>query len=354
MWRRNLTVLALAFAQAGFTDCGNVLDDSGFDLWCGEALCVWHVDRGQAARIPTWHRGDDGVELLGDDAAISQMTEVTSGDGDCLRFEAVADVDETVELDLELDVFGDGVVDHVERLPSARWEPVSYRVRLATPYQGVRFRIAKRGPGRARLAQIKVTTASECPSETVALPPRVDGAWCVANQDCASGLCDHDTVTLSPVGVCSSCAGDDACKAIETCGLVTDGPPRLELHRGCLARASKALGERCVVAAECGSGPCVDGLCSTCAPGVDACCARRPAVADFWWSPPHTCPGGGAAGAACLDGRDCASGACSPGPELRVCEIDGRRCAGDGECPLAGDDKPLRCVAVGTAGGRCL
>ena len=90
--RIQLTLLLLAATQLGATDCGEVLRDPGFDLWCGEDLCSWKVVRGDAKRVDTWHDGDSGVELIGNDAAISQVTPVTSGDGTCIEFELVANV----------------------------------------------------------------------------------------------------------------------------------------------------------------------------------------------------------------------------------------------------------------------
>src|SRR5262245_3401858 len=100
-------VIAGAVASGGATECGQIIDDRGFDLWCGDRLCVWQVDKGDVRRAATWHDEDAGVEMVGTDVAISQLTPVESSDGHCIRFTLVADIEETAEVHLELDIYGD-------------------------------------------------------------------------------------------------------------------------------------------------------------------------------------------------------------------------------------------------------
>src|SRR5678809_894434 len=87
-WRA-ITTAAIATAaagQLGATDCsGGITRDPGFDLWCGDALCTWKIERGAVRRVPTWHEADAGVELVDPDTAIEQFTPVNSGDGTCIR-----------------------------------------------------------------------------------------------------------------------------------------------------------------------------------------------------------------------------------------------------------------------------
>src|SRR5580765_7181290 len=104
---RSLLLLAVACTQLGATDCGQALKDTGFDLWCGDHLCDWKIERGDIKRVPTWNEGDPGVELIGLDAAIEQLSPVDSGDGDCLQFSMIANVDDTADVELNIDVFGD-------------------------------------------------------------------------------------------------------------------------------------------------------------------------------------------------------------------------------------------------------
>jgi hypothetical protein len=161
------SLAAVLATQLGATDCGEIIDDPGFDLWCGDQLCVWKIEAGDARQVPTWHRRDDGVSLIGDPAAISQDTPVNSFDGTCIRFEMLADVEETAEVTLELDIWSDGTVEHVERVPTSHWKKVSFLLAVKAPYDGIRFRLQKRGPGRAVLADIGAQTATGCPGDPI-------------------------------------------------------------------------------------------------------------------------------------------------------------------------------------------
>src|SRR5262249_30223147 len=137
-------------SQLGNTECGgDALKDPGFDLWCGDSLCAWKVERGTIARVPSWNKGDPAVELVGDDTAIEQLSPVDSSDGTCIEFTMIADVDDDVDVELNIDVLGDGSVEHHERLPSAHWKPLSYDLFVRQPYAGIRFELAKTGSGRA-------------------------------------------------------------------------------------------------------------------------------------------------------------------------------------------------------------
>src|SRR5215468_1920822 len=75
-WRAASTaaIAVAAAGQLGATDCGGgITRDPGFDLWCGDVLCAWKIERGEVLRVPTWNEGDAGVELVGPDAAIEQF-----------------------------------------------------------------------------------------------------------------------------------------------------------------------------------------------------------------------------------------------------------------------------------------
>src|SRR4051812_15423636 len=93
-----MILAAAALSQMGSTNCSVATRDPGFDLWCGDSLCAWKVERGQVKRIATWNDGDSGVELVGNDVAIEQLSPVNYGDGTCLKFELVADVEDTAEV----------------------------------------------------------------------------------------------------------------------------------------------------------------------------------------------------------------------------------------------------------------
>lgn len=178
---RTPTLLSLALATAalasmGATDCGQIIDDAGFDLWCGPNLCKWQVESGEIRKVATWHAADAGVELLGSEAKISQLTDVNNFDGTCVRFTMVADLDESVDLRLQMDVWGDGTYEYDERIPASDWRSLGYLVRMPDRYDGVRFRLYKRGAGRAVLANIGAEIANDLECTTPALvvtPPAV-------------------------------------------------------------------------------------------------------------------------------------------------------------------------------------
>src|SRR3954453_22127790 len=99
---RLMMTLAIA-SQVGAGECGNgILRDPGFDLWCGDSLCAWKLERGDVKRVATWHEGDAGVELVGEDVAIEQLSPVNSGDDTCIRFDLVANIDDNAEVYLNV------------------------------------------------------------------------------------------------------------------------------------------------------------------------------------------------------------------------------------------------------------
>jgi hypothetical protein len=353
-------VIAGAATQLGNTDCGQVLRDSGFDLWCGDSLCAWKVERGEIKKIATWNQGDPGVELVGSDVAIEQLAPVDSGDGLCIEFNLVANVDASADVELNVDVFGDGTVEHTERLPAATWKPLTYDLLIQGPYRGIRFEIAKTGAGKAQLANIGAKTLHEegsCAGLTPIVPgPAPLGALCDPNQPttCASGVCALVTDPDSFFGVSGACTGCDdthACSGGEVCGLHEPTSPVREASSGCVAPGAKELGERCNVADECASGQCISGRCSACSTSCTTCAAS-------WTNGPSVCNAGrhlGQAGDPCGTDDDCASAVCA-GSERKECD-DGRPCATAADCEFGtGSNDPLMngaCTTVGIQGGTC-
>ena len=357
--------VVVASTQLGATNCGQVTRDPGFDLWCGNELCVWKVVRGDVRRVATWHDGDSGVELLGSDTAISQLTPVNSIDGTCIRFDLVANVAETAEVDLNIDVEGDGTVDKQERVPTASWKPVSFRIFVKAPYDGIRFELAKHGTGTAILARINAELADDCEGlAPIAASQRPDGASCGAPEDCASGTCAQLTIFGAPPGstdglTCSRCSAG-TCGAGETCGYADPLSPVLGGYGDCIPLGSRELGERCVANEECGSGICDVGTCSACVAGT--ACANGGTCNPSWYADnlfglppgPAVCAPGaqqGATGDACGRDGDCASGRCA-GSERKQCS-DGRPCFDRDNCPIESSLEPGECTTVGVQGGSC-
>ena len=368
--RLQLSLLVIAASlQVGATDCGQVIRDPGFDLWCGDALCTWKVERGSVQRVGTWHEGDAGVELVGTDSAIEQLTPVNSGDGTCLRFDLVANVEDNAEVFLNVDVEGDGTLEMHERFPASHWKPLSYTFAVAAPFDAIRFELTKAGLGKAVLAQIQAETrpAAECAGLSALDPgPRKNGARCLDAGDCASGICGESPGLLPGDSfltlACLGCDASHGCSSGETCGLGDATSPMLAVPQECVPTASREIGEKCVGNAECGSGICwlggATGVCSECV--TSANCSNGETCQFTWSSPvigltgPLVCGANehrGLAGEPCTSGADCTSGSCA-GAERKECR-DGRPCETPGNCPVDDGLAPGACTPVGVQGGSC-
>lgn len=350
--------IAAVFLLPGYSSCDPIIPNNGFDLWCDDTLCDWDVEKGEIAKVSTWHERDYGVEMIGD-AAISTLSDVASTDGvDCLRFDLLADIEPSAEVTLQMDIYDDGIVDWERPIPASEWANLHYLVHMPDNYQGLRFRISKTGSGRAVLAQIAAEDAVGCDGPTLAIDDQPDGAYCSDSEMCASGLCATQVSSFALGDVCGECMTDDDCTPGDVCGAqAPDGEPFLDLYRACGAPARHALGERCVGDGECESGICHETVCSTCRTNADCdagagtCFVRDRTDELTYWLAPHQCAPNGAlaeTGTACLIDGDCASGACEGGDALSVCQLDGRVCAADTDCP---DD--LQCVTIGITGGAC-
>jgi hypothetical protein len=375
MKRIYLVAIPLAVSQMGATDCGQIIKDPGFDLWCGDRLCDWKTEKGEIARVPTWHAGDDGVQLLGDDVLITQATPVTSTDSTCIEFSMLTDVALDADVHLQFDVFGDGVIDYDQPIPTASWAPVSYLVKIDAPWNGITFRLAKRGGGHAVLAEIKAQTrpADDCTGAGLTLPPRPNGGWCHAGADCASGVCggpSNDPAILFPAGACSSCTSDAQCTNGFVCGVDDALPSALTPFRACIPPASRALGELCAEDAECATGICHQ-TCSTCRDDASCTSGETCTAADqqfagangttYVSAATYECDPGQhkrAPGETCFRDDDCASSSCVGSRNVQTCVDvlhggDGRACTTDLDCPETSDLTHTPCLTVGIAGGTC-
>jgi hypothetical protein len=368
--------------QLGATDCGQALRDPGYDLWCGEELCAWKIERGEIRRVATWHEGDAGVELVGTDAAISQLSPVDSGDGHCrdtdtgskctypdnvcLEFSLLANIDDNAVVDLNVDVFGDGTFEHSQRLPIASWQTVSYKIVIGQPFAGVRFQLAKSGTGVAQLANIGAKLARNCDGLPVIDPGIAPlGSPCKDASDCATGIC---APSLSPVPftgvhgflqpnlVCAECGAEQPCAAGSgtVCGVGEGRSPVRAQESACVPLSSKQLGESCFWPNECVSGHCAGGMCGTCTDDGD--CASGEVCAEAWDTvfSPWTCSPHAhlrTSGEPCVNHADCASSVCI-GPERSQCD-DGRACSTAAQCPFKDGLKNGPCTTVGIEGGVC-
>jgi hypothetical protein len=361
-----LAMMVVAATQMGATDCGQVLKDPGFDLWCGETLCSWKLVRGDIERVGTWHSGDSGVSFLGTDSAIQQVSPVNSFDGSCITFTMVANVNPGVEAFLDIDLDADGTVERRERIPSVAWQPVTLYIRIEGLYDGIRFELGKTGNGEAVLANMGAELfAGGCDGiEPITPAPRANGASCSQGPDCASGVCATSQTGFNITKACAECDATHACEAGDVCGLGAPLSPVLAVPTACVPTGAKELAEQCIEDAECASGVCVKygppwgGICSSCR-SADDCGTSNTECAPAWQTEfnqrgPSIClPGraAGATGAPCGTDADCASGTCS-GSERKTC-IDGRECQTPGDCPVLDGLSPDACTTVGIQGGTC-
>ncbi|MBA2545123.1 MAG: hypothetical protein H0V17_36100 [Deltaproteobacteria bacterium] len=361
-----LVVAILAASQLGATDCGQVIRDPGFDLWCGDSLCGWKLLRGDIEQVGTWHEADSGVAFLGDNTAIQQVAPVNSNDGLCIKFSMVANVELDAEVFLHIDVEADGTVERSERVAATEWAPVAFLIHLAPPYDGIRFELEKRGNGEAILANIGAELSEDCAGLSQIEPEaRPNGASCNELTECGSELCVASQTTIpvaSPFGtVCAGCDPALGCIGGDVCGVGGALSPVLAVPMICVAPASAELAEQCLSDGECGSGICLrttppsgPGVCSACKTSAE--CGGE-ACGPAWLAGsrgPNVCqPGEGAgiAGAPCGSNGDCASGACA-GSDRKTCN-DGRPCETDTNCPVANDLIPGTCSTVGVQGGTC-
>jgi hypothetical protein len=359
----SLLFAAVAGSQLGSTDCGQVLRDPGFDLWCGDSLCAWKVERGDIKKVPTWNEGDPGVELVGTDVAIEQLSPVSSAS--CIEFDLIADVDQSADVELNIDVDGDGSVEHTERIPTASWKSLSYLLAFQGNYSGIRFEIAKTGNGRAVLAQVEGKTADPhaCDGFAPIVPGAApNGAACNGPGDaataCKSGICDAAGI----VGYeCLGCDAMHPCTGGQVCGLGNPTSPIFSVPVQCVAAGARQLGELCISAAECATGICSNYVCSTC--DSNAGCANGEICAGAWPAPtttmPQVCSPHGhlrKPGEPCASNDDCASSQCNGAPRMQ-CD-DGRACATAADCPFGGPDtmnglQNGPCNTVGVQGGIC-
>ncbi len=353
--------VVLAISQIGATGgggCGTeVIRDPGFDLWCGDTLCTWKLVTGEIRKAPTWHAKDAGVEFVSSNAAIEQTSPVDSGDSSCIEFDLVANVEQTADVSLDIDVSADGSIDSSERIPTSAWKPLSFLIRIDGTYRGVRFQLTKRGAGKATLAQIaaNIRPASDCAGlPSIARVPAPLGAWCENDSHCESGACRIVADATTFFGTTRACVGCDPlapqCAAGEVCGTFEPSSWVRSMVPACTAEASDEIGERCRVDAECASGICASGVCSTC--DSTRPCADGASCRLAYRNGPTTCAAG-ASGAPCAIDDDCTSGHCD-GAERKQC-ADGRGCAVRDTCPVEEDGtlEPGVCTVVGVLGGTC-
>ena len=221
--RHFLVVLGVSLACALFaTGCDDIISDPNFHTWCGDQLCSWKLESGGIRKAPTWHKNDTGVELLDSDApshitAISQVVSagriaisqaVDRSTRTCFEFSIIADVAAEAQVYVEADFGADGTPESEQQIAAVGFRVQKTQVTAPPHFSGMKFTIAKRGSGRAVIAQMDVKRVSTCTALPVTLRKQAIGTQCALlfadqsglsydHQACSSGVCCE--------GLCSEC-----------------------------------------------------------------------------------------------------------------------------------------------------
>jgi hypothetical protein len=171
--------------------------------WCDAHPCGWDAPEGAIARVGSWHPNDYAVELVTDDALLSQLNEtIDSQQARCLAFTLVADIADDAKVYLELDFLDDGIIDFQQQIPASHWQVRTFKISTPTWYRGVRYILRKESPGHAVVAELNAEVAQGCTAPPVPLLERPDGANCDGDDECRGGHCRDE--------VCSTCSAAQA------------------------------------------------------------------------------------------------------------------------------------------------
>ena len=290
----------------------------GFDLWCGDELCAWKLERGEVKRVATWHEADAGVELVGSDAAIEQLAPVNSGDGTCIRFDLVANVDRErrgraqrrrlrrrhardarAHPDVELEAAVVQLRDRRRRTTAS-----ASRSRRRAPARRCSRNIGAEHGARMQLRRSDADRSGPAPRRR---------ACARRSADCASGMCGGSPTPFPAIrGSRSCCLGCDDDLVRRRRGRAASAMPLspvFEVPVECVAhgarRARRAVHRQRRVR---------DPTSATTA-CARACTHAAAAAQRAAWDPngPYVCSAGRASarGDAVRDRRDCASGTCN-------------------------------------------
>jgi hypothetical protein len=151
-------------------------------LWCGDELCRWSVEVGQARPEPTWNELDPDVRLSGTMARLSRVDAIPTGIPLCVLFGVNVNVPEGTRVRLDVDLGDDGTVEKSYALAygtnSARELEPLFRypgAHSAGPLPGspttagsARVHLVKEGPDDAVLFPSRVAVG-ECPAPDAGL-----------------------------------------------------------------------------------------------------------------------------------------------------------------------------------------
>jgi MYXO-CTERM domain-containing protein len=136
----------------------------------------------------------------------------------------------------------------------------------------------------------------------------LDGGTCIADEDCASRLCEDDACCPVACGTCETCNGDMP----GTCTPVTSSDDdscfgTVTCDEG--GECKKAPGQPCDAADECASGFCIEGLCcDTACDGVCDSCVVNPGTCVSKDCGAYSCNEDKSCRSECNDSTECAEG----------------------------------------------
>lgn len=277
--------------------------NSGFDLWCGDALCNWTVEQGEVEKTGTWHQRDYGAQLVGDPVVLYQSMLVEDLVRGTLTFDVVADFDDDARIVAEVDTDGVGDANFNADL-RGDWHVHTFDRDVETSSGRLDFRVRKSGRGEATLARFAVTLRYfngpqfECFDgegctdgfcfDGLCLPILEDGGWCRVDDGCRSGFCALDTASCQTLGAtnrslgwpceeatqCESGFCDTVCAPHPDAGTVADGDPcAIDVvcvsgfcdpdAAACVTPVDGTLapGRHCTLGRQCASGACTDAVC---------------------------------------------------------------------------------------------
>ena len=353
MSRALISFVALSWALCTLGGC-SAPDDlytpvEAIDSTCAEALCGWDNPLGRLVASASWHEHQEAIELADLPTRITRKLPGTPNVA-CLSFTFLAEVEPDAQLELQLDFNDDSSIDTRAFVPALRWRKTVVSLRTPAEYRSLRINLERQGPGRVRIASLRLTADSAACADLPATT-QSDGAACSIDQTCSSGHCVLGRCTRAGAQATEeggACSGSEDCR---------DGACAAGVCRACAKRGDCAPDVSCSVGGQCAGRSCTQAALpsSTAYPGEEGTCGDCASDND--------CAGGFCVlgrCAACRTNADCTAG--------QVCGYDDpldakhRACrspltsivARGGLCEADADCVPgLRCAAASGRPKRC-
>jgi hypothetical protein len=122
--KMRIGLLLLVFSSAAISSCGyhplSEGGDSPQKLWCGERLCDWSVEEGQAQPMASWHALDPAIRLKGAMARITRLDTLGFTGAACLAYSVYSLIQGNFSLRLDVDLGGDGKIERAKEIRGPR------------------------------------------------------------------------------------------------------------------------------------------------------------------------------------------------------------------------------------------